>query len=197
VSRLTFLCSGSLLTERLRDFLLAAHGTLRLTIRYRTLVEELRHNLSVLARPTLESRGLAALEPWFVDTLSACIDSDPAWSDIFFAHGTVDVPEVELTDLRRWSGSLGLDAEAFRPVVEAWEEVVDVRLARARYAVVVRRLTLTLPAQALDDFVAPMEGPSDLPWRTLQIPVDVPVRQVRPSRSASCTLASSDCDPCL
>ena len=41
------------------------------------------------------------------------------------------MPEVELEDLERWGRSLGLYEDAFRPVVEVWEAVVDVRLLRS------------------------------------------------------------------
>lgn len=113
----------------------AEHETLRLTIKYRTLAEELRHLLTDVVRPILVARGVPALEPWFVDTLFARVDggagAGPGWSATFFARGTVDVPDVELGDLRRWSESLALDEPAFRTVVEAWEEAIEVHLPSA------------------------------------------------------------------
>lgn len=160
----------------------AAHETLRLTVKYRTLDEELRHLLNILLEPLVESHGMTAIKPWFTDNLYAAISSSPRWANVFFARGTVDVLDVELTDLRWRSEHLALDEAGFRSLVEIWESAVEVRTTFLVLQISYRLLT-RLHFQILDTKVFPTTGPDDLHWRTLQIPVDVPLRQVRPPSS--------------
>lgn len=103
------------------------HETLRLTVKYRTLDEELRHLLNILLEPLVESHGMTAIKPWFTDNLYAAISSSPLWANVFFARGTVDVLDVELKDLRWRSEPLALDEAGFRSLVEIWESAVGVR----------------------------------------------------------------------
>lgn len=94
-------------------------------------------------------------QDWLVRTLISSIESVPGWAGRFLASGKLDVPEIEEPALVRVIRRLGLDDGDVEALADGWRKSVD----------------------ALDEYEAPVSGP-EMPWRTLEIPVDVPIRQV-------------------
>ncbi|KAL7418117.1 trafficking protein particle complex subunit 10 [Mrakia frigida] len=131
------------------------HDPLRLTVIYRTVADELRETIRNLLHPLIESSDLLDQESWLLKTVVDSIQSVDGWETRFLASGLLEIPEVEDLDLQRVVKGLGLGEKVEGALQVAWRKAVEV----------------------VDEYEAPFSGP-DLPWRTLEIPVDVPLRQV-------------------
>ncbi|CED85218.1 Putative transmembrane protein [Phaffia rhodozyma] len=131
------------------------HDPLQMTIKYRILDDELFFMIQTIVSPLLASHNLVEFKSWLAKTMIIFIKATPGWANRFITAGSIDFPDVDENDIRGSCNQLGLGEEDFKKILDTWERAVEI----------------------LDDSVTPEVGP-DMPWRTLQIPVDMPTRQV-------------------
>jgi hypothetical protein len=116
------------------------HDTLHLTIRYRTLTEEIRLLLLPIVSPLLPTTSLVlvAHKSWILQTLLDSITSVEGWAERYLATGWLEVPDVREEDLERVvKGLVGDDGDeqehgseqgggAKMELMSAWERAVEV-----------------------------------------------------------------------
>lgn len=186
------------------------HDPLRLTVIYRTVADgesrfvllsfpesleliffaffiftELRETIRNLLHPLIESSDLLDQESWLLKTVVDSIQSVDGWETRFLVSGLLEIPEVEDLDLQRVVKGLGLGEKVEGALQVAWRKAVEVSLFSSPFLYpFFLGATSDGPVslfQVVDEYEAPFSGP-DLPWRTLEIPVDVPLREVSSSR---------------